>query len=169
MVVDSQPVCLGLLFKAPVVIDPVVAGILDTGLHAVLMHHLMQQGGSGLLDRTVKGSRRNIDLVLVLAACLPDLGAGDMTIGGRGLFQADDGLGQLACKVVLVELAEHLFQLTGSAGGFDSLFHDFSVLPLDKKGRDRYNIGVARPGGCCGLCTAQTLVGRRCMGLFFFR
>ena len=48
-----------------------------------------------------------------------------MTIGGRGLFQADDGLGQLACKVVLVELAEHLFQLTGSAGGFDSLFHDF--------------------------------------------
>ena len=70
-----------------------------------------------------------------------------MTIGGRGLFQADDGLGQLACKVVLVELAEHLFQLTGSAGGFDSLFHDFSYLSLDKKGRDRYNIGVARPGG----------------------
>ena len=41
-------------------------------------------------------------------ACLPDLGTGDMTIGGRGLFQADDGLGQLACKVVLVELTEHL-------------------------------------------------------------
>ena len=97
------------------------------------MHHLMQQGGSGLLDRTVKGSRRNIDLVLVLAACLPDLGAGDMTIGGRGLFQADDGLGQLACKVVLVEFPEHLFQLTSSAGGFDSLFHDFSNLSLDKK------------------------------------
>ena len=90
-----------------------------------------------------------------------------MTIGGRGLFQADDGLGQLACKVVLVELAEHLFQLTSSAGGFDSLFHDFSNLSLDKKGRDRYNIGVARPGGCVGLCTAQTLVGGRCMGLFF--
>ena len=89
-----------------------------------------------------------------------------MTVGGRGLFQADDGLGQLACKVVLVELAEHLFQLTGSAGGFDSLFHDFSNLSLDKKGRDRYNIGVARPGGCCGLCTAQTLVGECCMGLF---
>ena len=70
-----------------------------------------------------------------------------MTIRGRGLFQADDGLGQLACKVVLVELAEHLFQLTGSAGGFDSLFHDFSNLSLDKKGRDKYNIGVARPGG----------------------
>lgn len=70
-----------------------------------------------------------------------------MTIGGRGLFQADDGLGQLACKAVLVELAEHLFQLTSSAGGFDSLFHDFSNLSLDKKGRDRYNIGVARPGG----------------------
>ena len=120
---------------------------LDAGLHAVLVHHLMQQGGCGLLDRTVKGSRRNIDLVLVLAACLPDLGAGDVTIGGRGLFQADDGLGQLACKVVLVELAEHLFQLTSSAGGFDSLFHDFSNLSLDKKGRDRYNIGVARPGG----------------------
>ena len=90
-----------------------------------------------------------------------------MTIGGRGLFQADDGLGQLACKVVLVELAEHLFQLTSSAGGFDSLFHDFSNLSLDKKGRDRYNIGVARPGGCVGLCTAQTLDGRRCMGLFW--
>ena len=90
-----------------------------------------------------------------------------MTIGGRGLFQADDGLGQLACKVVLVELAEHLFQLTSSAGGFDSLFHDFSNLSLDKKGRDRYNIGVARPGGCVGLCTAQTLVRERCMGLFF--
>lgn len=89
-----------------------------------------------------------------------------MTIGGRGLFQADDGLRQLACKVVLVELAEHLFQLTSSAGGFDSLFHDFSNLSLDKKGRDRYNIDVARPGGCVGLCTAQTLVGRRCMGLF---
>ena len=158
--------CLGLLFKAPVVIDPVVAGILDTGLHAVLVHHLMQQGGSGLLDGTVKGSRRNIDLVLVLAACLPDLGTGDMTVCGRGLFQADDGLGQLACKVVLVELAEHLFQLTGSAGGFDSLFHDFSNLSLDKKGRDRYNIGVARPGGCVGLYTAQTLEGERCMGLF---
>lgn len=89
-----------------------------------------------------------------------------MTVCRRGLFQADDGLGQLACKVVLVELAEHLFQLTGSAGGFDGLFHDFSVLSLDKKGRDRYNIGVARPGGCVGLCTAQTLDGRRCMGLF---
>ena len=111
-------------------------------------------------------SRRNIDLVLVLTACLPDLGTGDMTIGGRGLFQADDGLGQLACKVVLVELAEHLFQLTSSAGGFDSLFHDFSNLSLDKKGRDRYNIGVARPGGCSGLYTTQTLDGRRCMGLF---
>ena len=71
-----------------------------------------------------------------------------MTVCGRGLFQADDGLGQLACKVVLVELAEHLFQLTSSAGGFDSLFHDFSNLSLDKKGQDRYNIGVARPGGC---------------------
>ena len=148
MVVDGQAVCLGLLLKTPVVIDPVVAGVLDTGLHAVFVHHLMQQGGSGLLDGTVKGSRRNIDLVLVLAACLPNFGTGDMTIGGRGLFQADDGLWQLACKVVLVELAEHLFQLTGSARGFDSLFHDFSNLSLDKKGRDRYNIGVARPGGC---------------------
>lgn len=67
---------------------------------------------------------------------------------------------------MLVELAEHLFQLTSSAGGFDSLFHDFSNLSIDKKGRDRYNIGVARPGGCVGLCTAQTLVGARCMGLF---
>ena len=89
-----------------------------------------------------------------------------MTIRGRGFFQADDGLGQLACKVVLVELAEHLFQLTSSAGGFDSLFHDFSNLSLDKKGRDRYNIGVARPGGCVGLYTVQTLDGTRCMGLF---
>ena len=53
--------------------------------------------------------------ILVLAACLPDLGTGDMTVCRRGLFQADDGLGQLACKVVLVELAEHLFRLTGSA------------------------------------------------------
>lgn len=140
---------------------------LDAGLHAVLVHHLVQQSGSGLLDGAVKGSRRNIDLILVLAACLPDLGTGDMTIGGRGLFQANDGLGQLACKVVLVELAEHLFQLTGSAGGFDSLFHDFSNLSLDKKGRDRYNIGVARPGGCSGLYTTQTLVRERCMGLFF--
>ena len=158
------PCCL--LLKAPVVVDPVVAGVLDAGLHAVLVHHLMQQGGSSLLDGTVKGSRRNIDLVLVLAACLPDLGTGDVTIGGRGLFQADDGLRQLACKVVFVELAEHLFQLTSSAGGFDSLFHDFSNLSIDKKGRDRYNIGVARPGGCVGLCTARTLDGGRCMGLF---
>ena len=67
---------------------------------------------------------------------------------------------------MLVELAEHFFQLTGSAGGFDSLFHDFSNLSLDKKGRDRYNIGVARPGGCVGLCTTSALVGGRCMGLF---
>ena len=139
---------------------------LDAGLHAVLVHHLVQQSGSGLLDGAVKGSRRNIDLILVLAACLPDLGTGDMTIGGRGLFQANDGLGQLACKVVLLELAEHLFQLTGSAGGFDSLFHDFSNLSLDKKGRDRYNIGVARPGGRSGLYTVQTLDGECCMGLF---
>ena len=166
MVVDGQSVCLCLLLKAPVVVDPVVAGVLDAGLHAVLVHHLMQQGGSGLFNGTVKGSRRNINLVLVLAACLPDLGTGDVTIGGRGLFQADDGFGQLACKVVFVELPEHFFQLTSSAGGFDSLFHDFSNLSLDKKGRDRYNIGVARPGGCVGLCTAQTLVGARCMGLF---
>ena len=57
VVVDSQAVCLGLLLKAPVVVDPVVAGVLDAGLHAVLVHHLMQQGGGGLLDRTVKGSR----------------------------------------------------------------------------------------------------------------
>ena len=166
VVVVGQAVCLGLLFKASVVVDPVVAGVLDAGLHAVLMHHLVQQGGSGLLDGTVKSSRRNIDLVLVLAAYLPDLGTGDMTIGGRDLFQADDGLGQLACKVVLVELAEHLFQLTGSAGGFDSLFHDFSNLSLDKKGRDRYNIDVARPGGCVGLYTTSALVGRRCMVFF---
>lgn len=169
VVVDGQAVCFCLCLKLAVVVDPVVAGVLDAGLHAILVHHLMQQGGCGLLDRTVKGSRRNIDLVLVFTACLPDLGTGDMTIGGRGLFQTDDGLGQLACKVVLVELAEHLFQLTSSAGGFDSLFHDFSNLSIDKKGRDRYNIGVARPGGCSGLCTAQTLVGTRCMGLFFFR
>ena len=89
-----------------------------------------------------------------------------MTRGGRGLFQADDGLGQLACKIVLVEFAEHLFQLAGSAGGFDSLFHGFSALSLDKKGRDGYNIGVARPGGCVGLYTVQALDGTRCMGLF---
>lgn len=56
VVVDGQTVCLGLLLKAPVVIDPVVAGVLDAGLHAVLMHHLMQQGGSGLFDGAVKGS-----------------------------------------------------------------------------------------------------------------
>ena len=166
VMVDSQPVCLCLLFKAPVVVDSVIAGVLDVGFHAVLVHHLMQKGGSGLFDGTVKGSRGDVDLVLVLAACLPDLGTGDMTIRGRGLFQADDGLWQLACKVVLVELAEHFFQLTSSAGGFESLFHDFSNLSLDKKGRDRYNIGVARPGGCVGLCTAQTLEGERCMGLF---
>ena len=43
MVVDGQAVCLGLLLKAPVVIDPVVAGVLDAGLHAVLVHHLVQQ------------------------------------------------------------------------------------------------------------------------------
>ena len=89
-----------------------------------------------------------------------------MTVCRRGLFQADDELGQLACKVVLVELAEHLFQLTGSARGFDSLFRDFSNLSLDKKGRDRYNIGVARPGGRSGLYTVQTLDGECCMGLF---
>ena len=133
VVVDGQAVCLGLPFKASVVVDPVVAGVLDAGLHAVLVHHLVQQGGSSLLDGTVKGSRRNIDLVLVLAACLPDLGTGDVTVCGWGLFQADDGLGQFACKVVFVELAEHPFQLTGSAGSFDSLFHDFSNLSLDKK------------------------------------
>ena len=115
VVVDGQAVCLGLLLKALVMVDPVVAGVLDPSLHAVLVHHLMQQGGCGLFNGAVKGSRRNIDLVLVLVACLLDLGTGDMTIGGRGLFQADDGLGQIACKVVLVELAEHLFQLTGSA------------------------------------------------------
>ena len=166
VVFDGQTVCLCLFLKAPVMVDPVVAGVLDAGLHAVLVHHLVQQGGSGLLDGAIKGSRRNIDLVLVLAACLPDLGAGDVTIRGWGLFQADDGLGQLACKVVLVELAEHLFQLIGSAGGFDSLFHDFSNLSLDKKGRDRYNIDVARPGGCVGLYTTSALVGERCMGLF---
>ena len=166
MVVDGQAVCLGLLLKAPVVVDPVVARVLDPSLHAVLVHHLVQQGGCGLLDGAVKGSRRNIDLILILTACLPDFGTGDMTVCGRGLFQADDGLGQLACKVVLVELAEHLFQLTSSAGGFDSLFHDFSNLSLDKKGRDRYNIGVARPGGCVGLYTTSALDGRRCMGLF---
>lgn len=92
VVVDSQAVCFGLLLKAPVVVDPVVAGVLGAGLHAVLVHHLMQQGGGGLLDGTVKGSRRNIDLVFVLAACLPDLGTGDVTVCGWGLFQADDGL-----------------------------------------------------------------------------
>lgn len=42
VVVDSQAVCLCLLLKAPVVVDPVVAGVLDAGLHAVLVHHLMQ-------------------------------------------------------------------------------------------------------------------------------
>ena len=78
VVVDGQPVCFCLLLKAPVVVDPVIAGVLDAGLHAVFVHHLMQQGGSSLLDGTVKGSRRNIDLVLVLTACLPDLGAGDV-------------------------------------------------------------------------------------------
>ena len=161
--------CLGLLLKAPVVVDPVVAGVLDAGLHAVLVHHLMQQGGSGLFNRTVKGSRRNIDLILVLAACLPDLGAGDMTIGGRGLFQADDGLGQLACKVVLVELADHLFQLTSSARGFDSLFHDFSNLSLDKKGQDRYNIGVARPGGCTAALYNANFGQGALYGAFLFR
>lgn len=57
VVVDSQAVCFGLLLKAPVVVDPVVAGVLDAGLHAVLVHHLVQQGGSGLLDGAVKGSR----------------------------------------------------------------------------------------------------------------
>lgn len=53
VVVDGQPVCLCLLLKAPVVVDSVVAGVLDAGLHAVLV----QQGGSGLLDGAVKGSR----------------------------------------------------------------------------------------------------------------
>ena len=57
VVVDGQAVCLGLLLKAPVVVDPVVAGVLDAGLHAVLVHHLVQQGGCGLLDGAVKGSR----------------------------------------------------------------------------------------------------------------
>ena len=90
-----------------------------------------------------------------------------MTVCGRGLFQGYYRLRQRTVEVVLVEFTEHLFQLTGSAGSFDSLFHDFSVLSLDKKGRDRYNIGVARPGGCSGLYTTQTLVRERCMGLFF--
>ena len=57
VVVDGQPMCLGLLLKAPVVVDSVVAGVLDAGLHAVLVDHLVQQGGSGLLDGAVKGSR----------------------------------------------------------------------------------------------------------------
>ena len=92
MVVDGQAVCLGLLLKAPVVVDSVVAGVFDTGLHAVLVHHLMQQGGCGLFNGAVKGSRRNIDLVFVLAACLPDLGTGDVTIGGRGLFSTKNNL-----------------------------------------------------------------------------
>ena len=90
-----------------------------------------------------------------------------MTVGGRGLFQADDGLGQLACKVVLVEFPEHLFQLTSSAGGFDSLFHDFSNLSLDKKGRDRYNIGVARPGGCTAALYSANFGRRVLYGAFF--
>lgn len=57
VVFDGQTVCLCLLLKTPVVVDPIVAGVLDVGLHAVLVHHLMQQGGSGLLNGTVKGSR----------------------------------------------------------------------------------------------------------------
>ena len=56
-----------------------------------------------------------------------------MTVCEWGLFQADDGFGQLAYKVGLVKLPEHLFKLTSSAGGFDSLFYDFSVFSLDKK------------------------------------
>lgn len=57
VVVYDQAVCLCLLLKAPVVVDPVIAGVLDTGLHAVLVHHLVKQCCGGFFDGTVERGR----------------------------------------------------------------------------------------------------------------
>lgn len=111
-------------------------------------------------------ARRNADFVLVFAACLPDLRTGDVTIGGRGLFQADDGFRQGAVEIMLVEFAEHLFQLASGTGRFNGLFHDFLPFLLIKKAGTGIILLWPAPAGVWKLCTAQTLVGGRCMGLF---
>lgn len=54
---DFQPVGLCLLFEAAVVVDAIIRGVLDAILQAVLMHHLVQQGGCGVLNGAVQGGR----------------------------------------------------------------------------------------------------------------
>ena len=53
----------GLLLKTPVVVDPVVAGVLDAGLHAVLMHHLMQQRCADVFDWPCERTGSDVDFI----------------------------------------------------------------------------------------------------------
>lgn len=94
--VDVQAVRFGSLLKTLVVVHALIAGVLDTMLKIVLVCHLVQEGGSGLLDGAGEGSRREVYLVLALLPCLPDFADCDVPVGGGGLFQADDRLRQLA-------------------------------------------------------------------------
>lgn len=146
---NFQPVGLCLHFEAAVVVDAIIRGVFDAVLQAVLVHHLMQQGGSGVLNGAVQRGRRNIDLVLAFLSRLPDLGAGDVAVSRRRFLQADDGFRELSLEIVLVEHAEHLLKLSSGATGFHGLLHGgFSPLYVKiEKWRDRwYNDSI--PAGC---------------------
>ena len=88
----------------------------------------MESGATGLLYRAVQCCAADIDFIAPLVSRLPDLAARKVSVSANGLFKAYNHFWQLPAIKVIVQKAEHFFQLSGYAACLDGLFHTASVL-----------------------------------------
>ena len=108
------------------------------------------------MKQTVKTSRAAGQLEKMFRELNKHYFAGKLPEPIISLKKTPSAYGHITCSKVWQAGGENKYEINISSATLDrpieetasTLLHDFSNLSLDKKGRDRYNIGVARPGGC---------------------
>ena len=131
MMVNDKTVALCDLFKPLVVIGAISAGVLYMVNVAVVVADLMEEGGTDVFNRTIKGSRSNIDLMGAAQRRNPGiLSKGEMAISSGGTLDCYSGSGKFPRKIVLVEQVKDVVEIPCYSVIGRELFHSGILLPI---------------------------------------
>ena len=91
---------------------------------AVVVADLMEEGGTDVFNRTIKGSRSNIDLMGATQGRNPRiLSQGEVTISSGGTLDCYSGPGKFPQKIVLVEQVKNMVEVACYSVIGRELFH----------------------------------------------
>ena len=124
MVVNNKAVRFRHSFKSGIVVRSISASVLYMMNVAVVVADLMEEGSADVFNRTIKGSRSNIDFMGAAQRRNPGiLSKGEVTISSGGTLDCYSGPGKFPRKIVLVEQVKNMVEVACYSVIGRKLFH----------------------------------------------